>query len=60
LSELGNKSELGISLKRSTLSDILKNEDKFANAPDSFYYRDRKVSCFRRPSVYVSKSIAIK
>ncbi len=35
-------SELGISFKRSTLSDILKNEDKIANAPDSFDYRDRK------------------
>jgi len=36
------KSELGISLKKSTLSDILKNEDKIANVPDSCDYRDRK------------------
>ena len=36
------KSELGISLKKSTLSDILKNKDKIVYVPDSCDYRDRK------------------
>jgi len=32
----------GLSLKKSIVSDILKNEDKIVNAPDSFCLRDRK------------------
>ena len=36
------KQELGLFLKKSTVSNILKNEDKIVNAPDRSGFRDRK------------------